>query len=147
MVRKKPAATSEVVDEEPMATEEMEKEVAEEEVVHSAAKRLGGGGNKMERVKQRCGWCGLCQAMLRNLVGHCSRRPRCKGHPGTRRLSEEEMAQMLAELNAEAEDPQAGKLRRVEAAKARHAEIWRAPESLETPREGSEAVTSLQHLW
>ena len=88
---------------------------------------------KLATIKKRCGYCGLCKTVLRDWSGHCSRRPDCKRHPGTRTLSEQELSQLIQEYHAEVQDPAGAKLKRVEVAKARHAEVWqpRAPGAVE----------------
>ena len=64
------------------------------------------GDERLARIKRRCGHCGLCKAVMRDLVGHCSRRPQCKHHPATRPLTEEEMAAVIDDFNEEHANPE-----------------------------------------
>ena len=85
------------------------------------------GDERLARIKRRCGHCDLCKAMMRDLVGHCSRRPQCKHHPDTRPLTEEEMGAFIDVFNEEQADPEAAKTKRVELARAKHQQEWQPP--------------------
>jgi hypothetical protein len=85
------------------------------------------GVDRLARMKQRCGYCGLCQSVIRDLTGHCSRRPQCKHNPGTRKLTEAEMAALVSEFHEEQKDPEVAKRKRVEQAKAKHEQEWKPP--------------------
>jgi hypothetical protein len=85
------------------------------------------GVDRLARLKQRCGYCGLCQSVIRDLTGHCSRRPQCKHNPGTRKLTEAEMAALVSEFHEEQKDPEVAKRKRVEQAKAKHEQEWKPP--------------------
>ena len=60
---------------------------------------------KVKRIRQRCGFCGLCQSVVHDLTGHMSPRSFCRDHEGTRSLDEMEMRQLDAELEEEALNP------------------------------------------
>ena len=85
------------------------------------------GDERLARIKRRCGHCGLCKAVMRDLVGHCSRRPQCKHHPDTRPLTEEEMAALINDFNEQVANPEYAKAKRVELAKAKHQQEWQPP--------------------
>ena len=80
-------------------------------------------------IKKRAGYCGLCCDVLRDLAGHCSRRPACKSHAHTRALTEDEVIALRSEFESELENPVVAKVRKVAAAKARSAAQWKPPES------------------
>ena len=79
-------------------------------------------------IKKRAGYCGLCCDVLRDFQGHCSRRPKCKGHKDSRRLTEDEVAKMRAEFDEEQRNPSAAKEKKVAAAKVRQAANWKPPD-------------------
>ena len=82
---------------------------------------------KWVRIQKRAGFCGLCANVLRDLTGHCSKRPLCKIHAGTRALTDEEWVDIESQFQAEQSDPHEAKRRRVDAAKERHAKSWAPP--------------------
>lgn len=84
--------------------------------------------HKWKLIRKRAGYCGLCCDVLRDFTGHASRRPKCKAHPGSRSLTEEEFARLKAEFDEEDLDPRGAKERRVAAAKQRHAQTWVPPQ-------------------
>ena len=83
---------------------------------------------KWARLKKRAGYCGLCRDVLRDYTSHASRRPKCKQHPDSRALNEEEWEQLEIEYQEEEIDPAGARERRVAVAKARQAQAWRPPE-------------------
>ena len=83
---------------------------------------------KLATILKRPGYCGLCAAVLRDGVGHISRRPppkKCKARPGARPLTDEERAEIVETYREELRDPLAAKRKKVEVAKAMHKETWR----------------------
>jgi hypothetical protein len=104
-----------------------EKEEEEHEKEEKGRKGDEVQDKKLQTIKARCGYCGLCKAVLRDCNGHCSRRPQCKAHPGTRGLDEQELAQLLAEYEEEKIDPGAAKRRRIVKAKEGHIQAWQPP--------------------
>ena len=83
--------------------------------------------SKLELLKKRAGYCGMCADVLRDCVGQCSRRTACKEHKDTRKLTQDEWTALEAQFWAEQTDPQAARVKRVEDAKARHAKDWKPP--------------------
>lgn len=84
---------------------------------------------KWQTIKKRAGYCGLCCDVLRDFAGHASRRPRCKSHQDSRRLTTDELAKMRAEFDEEEQDPHSAKEKKVAVAKARQAERWKPPQA------------------
>ena len=88
---------------------------------------------KLEKIKRRCGYCGRCKTVFRDWVGHCSRRPQCKEHRGTRNLNNDEMAVLLAEYAEEQVDPELATRRKIEKAQAHHIANWVPPPEVDLP--------------
>ena len=40
-------------------------------------------------IAKRAGYCGLCQALFRDLTSHKSRRPNCKTHTGNKKATKD----------------------------------------------------------
>ena len=90
---------------------------------------------KLQTIKKRAGYCGLCTGVMRDLRGHCSRRPNCKAHLDTRALTAEELQQLEKEFWDEQTNPEGAKERRIKAAKECHQRKWTPPEGEATERE------------
>jgi hypothetical protein len=104
-------------------------------------------------IKKQAGYCGLCCDVLRDFQGHGSRRPNCKSHKDSRRVTEDELTRMRAEFDEEETNPKAAKEKPVAAAKARQAAIWKPPQAAAADTEcrmnfgkysGSKALTVME---
>jgi len=89
--------------------------------------RLAAANKKLATILRRCGFCGLCGDVRRDLVGHKRNRKNCAEHALTRPLRPEELEQLKADFWAEYADPDAERRRRTAAAKAHHEKNWQPP--------------------
>jgi hypothetical protein len=108
---------------------------------------------RLQVIKKRAGYCGLCCDVLRDFQGHCSRRSNCKSHKDSRKMTEDELIRMRAEFDEEDTNPKAAKEKQVAAAKARQAANWKPPETAAVDAEyrmtfgrysGSKALTVME---
>jgi hypothetical protein len=84
---------------------------------------------KVKELHKTAGFCGLCAGVLRSFASHASRRPACKSHPGSRKLTPEEWEQLKSEVEEEFANPLRAKEVKVQAAKERHAQQWKPPDA------------------
>ena len=84
---------------------------------------------KLKELQKTAGFCGLCAGVLRSFSSHASRRPACKQHPASRKLTPQEWEQLQSEVEEEFTNPLRAKELKVAAAKERHAQQWKPPDA------------------